>query len=52
MIDTSSSKNIKPITKQIKSNIKKNTQFEMLKKLQLKPKDFLAIAKFCKKLNI
>jgi len=37
---------------QIKSSIKKNTQFEMLKKLQLKPTDFLVIAKFCKKLKI
>jgi len=44
--------NLRKANYQIKSNIKKNTQFEMLKKLQLKPKDFLAIAKFCKKLKI
>ena len=37
---------------QLKSSIKKNTQFEMLKRLQLSPKDFFKISKLCKKLNI
>ena len=36
----------------MKSSIKKNTQFEMLKRLQLSPKDFFKISKLCKKLNI
>ncbi len=45
-------KNLKKAKYQIKSSIKNNTQFEMLKKLQLKSKDFFEIEKFCKKLKI
>ena len=42
-----------PKTFHQKLNIpKKITQFEMLKKLELKPADFLKIFKLCKKLNI